>query len=68
MSFGVEKKSSQNRINAALGRQTASRMIDLWRPGGMSGGAGGSIGGLEIRVKLVNIELGKKYWAFELGV
>ena len=68
MSFGVDKKSAQNRINAALGRPKAIRVQILGRPSGMSGGAGGSIGGLEIRVKLVNIELGKKYWAFELGV
>ena len=67
MSFGVEKKSSQNRINAALGRPKAIRVQILGRPGGMSGGAGGSIGGLEILVKLVNIELGKKFWEFGTG-
>ena len=45
-------------------------MIDLGRPGGMSGVAGGTFGGLEELVKLVKLGIGQKVlgiwnWAFD---
>ena len=45
-------------------------MIDLGRPGGMSGAAGGTFGGSEELVKLVKLGIGQKVlgiwnWAFD---
>ena len=56
------EKSTKNDKSSTLGRPNVIRTVILGWAGGMSGGAGGSFRGVEILVKLVKLELGKKFW------
>ena len=58
----MDKKSTKNDKSSTLGRPTAKSGTHFGRPGGMSGAAGGSFRGVEVLVKLVKLELGKKFW------
>ena len=62
MIFGMCKKSVKNDKSSTLGRPWALYPATFGRPGGMSGGTGGSFRGVEVLVKLVKLELGKKFW------
>ena len=56
------KKSTKNCKSSTFGKPKAVRPVILGRPGGVSGSTGGSFRGVEILVKLVKLELGKKFW------
>ena len=61
------KKSTKNDKSSTLGWISENDAPILGRPGGMRGGAGGSFRGVEVLVKLVKLELGKKFWEFGTG-
>ena len=63
----MDKKSTNNEKKSTFGRPKVVRPVILGRPGGMSGAAGVSFRGVEILVKLVKLELGKKFWKFGTG-
>ena len=63
MSFGMGKKSTKNEKSLTLGRPTVKIFMILGRPGGMSGGAGGSFRGVRNTSKTCEV----RNWAKSFG-
>ena len=54
------EKSTKNDKSSTLGQEKRKRRTHFGRPGGMSGGTGGSFKGVEVLVKLVKFRIGQK--------
>ena len=54
------EKSTKNDKSSTLGQEKRKRRTHFGRPGGMSGGTGGSFRGVEVLVKLVKFRIGQK--------